>query len=177
MYKIKTPLSKEEIEKLDVGMSVRISGIVYTARDAAHKRFVELIRKGKNLPVNLKNQIIFYASPTPEKPGKTIGSIGPTTSKRMDVHTGILLKNGLKGMIGKGPRTEEIRKEIKKHGAIYFIATGGAGAYLSKHVEEKEVAAFKDLGVEAVLKLKIKDFPVLVAIDSKGNSIFPYGVS
>ncbi len=174
--KLNTPLSDEKVKKLRAGERIFLSGIVYTARDAAHKRFFEAIKKGLPLPIDLKDQVIFYASPTPPKEGEVIGSIGPTTSARMDLYTPLLLGRGLKGMIGKGPRSKEVQEAIKKHRAIYLIATGGAAAYLAQFVVSSEIACYEDLGPEAILKLRLKDFPLVVAIDSLGKQVFPYRV-
>jgi len=160
--KIYLPLSEKDIKSLSVGDEALLSGVIYTARDQAHKRLVELIKKGKRLPIDLKNQTIYYCGPTKTRPGKIIGSCGPTTSSRMDAFTQPLLKTGLRGMIGKGNRSKEIARAIKKYNAVYFIAIGGAGAYLSKKVRKLKIAAFKDLGPEAVYKLEVKDFPVIV---------------
>lgn len=164
--RIIVPAGNSSLLNLRAGDRVFISGIIYTARDAAHKRMI------KKLPFDIKGQIIYYAGPTPAPPGKPIGSCGPTTSTRMDVYTPQLLKLGLKGMIGKGKRSDEVVRAIKKHKAIYFIAIGGAGALLSKKIKSAEIVAYKDLGPEAVYKLEVKDFPAVVGIDSKGKSIF-----
>ncbi|MCX5715508.1 MAG: Fe-S-containing hydro-lyase [Candidatus Omnitrophica bacterium] len=172
MRKIYLPLSKETIEDLRIGDEVLLTGTIYTARDQAHKRFFELLKKNKKLPVDLKAQTIYYCGPTAARPGNAIGSCGPTTSSRMDAFTPALLKTGLKGMIGKGSRSKEVISAIKKYKAVYFLAVGGAGAYLSKKVKRARVAVFKDLGPEAVYELSVKDFPVIVGIDSTGRSIY-----
>lgn len=169
MKKIKIPLRQNDIEKLKAGDEVLISGAAYTARDQAHKRLVELLRAKKKLPIDLKNAVIYYCGPTKTRPGKIIGSCGPTTSSRMDNFTPALLKAGLKGMIGKGSRSKEVIDAVKKYKAAYFIAAGGAGAYLSKRVKKARVVAFRDLGPEAVYRLEVKDFPVIVGIDAKGR--------
>lgn len=170
--KIETPLTDEVIEQLKAGDLVLINGYVYTARDAAHKRLVELINNNTPLPFDLKGQIIYYVGPTPAPPGKAIGSAGPTTSSRMDSYTPLLLSLGLKGMIGKGQRSEEVVKAIKKYKAVYFLATGGAGALLSRHIVSAEEIAFPELGTESIKKLLLKDFPAIVAIDCHGGNIF-----
>lgn len=170
--KIETPLTEEVIGKLRVGDMVRLNGYVYTARDAAHKRLIELIINDAPLAFDLKGQVIYYVGPTPAPPGRMIGSAGPTTSSRMDTYTPLLISNGLKGMIGKGQRSEEVIDAIKKYKAVYFIATGGAGALLSRHIVSSEEIAFSDLGTESIKKLLLKNFPVIVAIDCYGGSIF-----
>lgn len=171
-YYLDTSNINEWVEVLKKGDRVYLSGTIYTARDAAHKKIVALLKENKPLPFELKNSIIYYAGPTPAKNNLAIGSIGPTTSSRMDVFTPLLLKNGLKGMIGKGGRSEAVVNSIVKEKAIYFAAVGGAGALYSGAVTECEVIAFEELGCESVKKLTIKDFPLTVAIDSFGNSLF-----
>jgi fumarate hydratase subunit beta len=170
--KIITPLNEEKVIQLEAGDFVNITGNIYAARDAAHKRFFELIEKGKKLPIDLKGQIIFYAGPTPTKPGYSCGSVGPTTSYRMDPYTPELLERGLKGMIGKGLRSKEVMKSIKKNKAIYFAAIGGAAALIAKSVKKSEVIAYEDLGAEAVFRFYVKDFPAIVVIDSTGNNLY-----
>ncbi|OGC06890.1 fumarate hydratase [candidate division WOR-1 bacterium RIFOXYA2_FULL_36_21] len=170
--KLVLPLNNKIISSLKNGDRVLVSGTLYTARDQAHKKLVELIIKGKKLPFDLNNQIIFYAGPTPGKNGKIVGSIGPTTASRMDSFVEPLLKNGLKGMIGKGPRDQNIKKLLKQYKAVYFIATGGVAALLGKCIKNSELIAFPELGPEAVLKLEVKDFPLIVAYDAKGNDFF-----
>ncbi|MEA2087410.1 MAG: Fe-S-containing hydro-lyase [Candidatus Caldatribacteriota bacterium] len=170
--KITTPLHEEKIIQLKTGDFVNITGNIYGARDAAHKRFFELIEKGKKLPIDLKGQIIFYAGPTPTKPGHSCGSVGPTTSYRMDTYTPELLERGLKGMIGKGLRSKEVMKSIKKNKAIYFAAIGGAAALIAKSVKKSEVVAYKDLGAEAVFRFYVEDFPAIVVVDSAGNNLY-----
>ncbi|MDD5449973.1 MAG: FumA C-terminus/TtdB family hydratase beta subunit [Candidatus Omnitrophica bacterium] len=162
MKKIKLPLTDEIIKNLKIGDDVSLSGTVYTARDQAHKRLTDLIKKKKKLPVELKGQVVYYCGPTKTMPGKIIGSCGPTTSARMDGFTPLLLRYGIKGMIGKGGRSKEVIEAIKRNKAVYFVTIGGAGAYLSKKVMKASVAAFKDLGPEAIYKLEIKDFPAIV---------------
>jgi fumarate hydratase subunit beta len=163
---IKTPLSSQEINKLKAGDQVLISGTLYAARDAAHQKF------GAKPPFELKGAIIYYASPTPTPPGRAIGSLGPTTSSRMDAFTPALLKQGLAGMIGKGRRSKEVIAAIKKCKAVYFVVPGGTAALLSKPVKKATVLAYPELGAEAVLRLEVVDFPAIVAIDSKGNDVF-----
>ncbi|WP_123054693.1 Fe-S-containing hydro-lyase [Clostridium sp. JN-1] len=172
---IKTPFTEDEVKSLKAGDSVLISGIIYTARDAAHKRLVELMDKGLELPIDVKDQIIYYVGPTPPKPGMVIGSAGPTTSYRMDPYAPRLLDAGLKGMIGKGVRSKEVIESMKKNKAVYFAAIGGAAALMAKSVEEAEVIAYEDLGSEAIRKLKVKDLPVVVVIDSVGNNLYEIG--
>ena len=170
--KINTPLTDDVINNLKCRDIVYINGIIYTARDAAHKRLIEEYKKKSILPINIKNQIIFYAGPTPNRDDEVIGSIGPTTSYRMDDYTDELLSLGLKGMIGKGNRRKEVVDSIKKYRAIYFIAYGGVSAYLAKRVVNSKMICYDDLGTEAIRELLVKDFPVIVAIDAKGNSIY-----
>ena len=171
-YYLDTSNINEWVEVLKKGDRVYLSGTIYTARDAAHKKIVALLKENKPLPFELQNSIIYYAGPTPAKNNLAIGSIGPTTSSRMDVFTPLLLKNGLKAMIGKGGRNEDVVKSIVKEKAVYFAAVGGAGALYSGAVTECEVIAFSELGCESVKKLTVKDFPLTVAIDSFGNSLF-----
>jgi len=172
IIKITTPLDIKEIVNLRAGDLVKISGYIYGARDAAHRRIFELIKKGQKLPIELKGQIIFYAGPTPAKPRYSCGSVGPTTSYRMDPYTPELLERGLKGMIGKGLRSKEVIKSIKKNKAIYFAAIGGVAALIAKSVKKSEVIAYEDLGAEAVFRFYVKDFPAIVAIDSVGNNLY-----
>ncbi|MBI4335057.1 MAG: fumarate hydratase C-terminal domain-containing protein [Candidatus Omnitrophica bacterium] len=162
MKKFFLPLFKEDIKKLRIGDEVLLSGIVYTARDQAHKRLVDWIKKRRRLPVDLKGASIYYCGPTKTKPGRVIGSCGPTTSSRMDPFTAQLFKAGLKVMIGKGKRSREVIDAIKRHNAVYFVTIGGAGAYLSKRVKKARLVAFKDLGPEAIYELEISDFPAIV---------------
>ncbi|MCS7215438.1 MAG: Fe-S-containing hydro-lyase [Thermodesulfovibrio sp.] len=170
--RIETPLTDEIVEQLKAGDMVLINGYVYTARDAAHKKLIELIKSDAPLPFDLKGQIIYYVGPTPAPPGKVIGSAGPTTSSRMDSYTPLLLSLGLKGMIGKGQRSEEVINAMKNYKAVYFLATGGAGALLSKSIVSAEEIAFPELGTESIKRLLLKDFPAIVAVDSEGRSIF-----
>ncbi len=168
---IKLPLTSEIIQSLRAGDEVLLSGYVYTARDQTHLRLIKDIGK-KKLPFDLCGQTIYYAGPTPAPFGKVIGSCGPTTSGRMDAFTPALLKAGAKGMIGKGRRSEEVRQAIKRYKAVYFLTIAGAGAYLSKKILEAKPVLYEDLGTEAVYRLRIKDFPAIVGIDSKGRSLY-----
>ncbi|WP_432404927.1 Fe-S-containing hydro-lyase [Wukongibacter sp. M2B1] len=170
--KITTPLTKEKLKDLRAGDTVYIDGIIYTGRDAAHQRLIEALQRGENLPVDLTDQIIYYVGPAPAKPGQVIGSAGPTTSYRMDDLTVPLLELGLNGMIGKGSRGEKVINGMKKYGAVYFAAIGGAGALISNSIKESEIVAYDDLGPEAIRKLKVKNFPAIVVIDSKGNNLY-----
>ena len=172
---LSTPISDEAVRTLKAGDKVLISGTIYTARDAAHKRLVDLLQRGDALPMELQGQIIYYSGPTPPKPGMAIGSAGPTTSYRMDPYTPKLLENGLKGMIGKGPRGDEVISAIKKYKAAYFAATGGVAALLSKTVKTCQVVAYEDLGTEAIHKLQVEDFPVIVINDTEGNDLYREG--
>ena len=170
--KITTPLNEEKVIRLKAGDLVKITGHIYVARDAAHRRIFELIKKGQNLPIELKGQIIFYAGPTPAKPGYTCGSVGPTTSYRMDPYTPPLLDRGLKGMIGKGLRSKEVIESIKKNKAIYFAAVGGTAALIARRVKKSEIIAYEDLGAEAIHKFYVEDFPAIVVVDSAGNNLY-----
>ena len=169
---IQAPLNREEIKNLKSGDYVYITGTIYTARDAAHKRMYEALQNGEQLPIDIKNQIIYYMGPSPAREGRPIGSAGPTTSSRMDKYAPSLLDLKLAGMIGKGKRNQEVIDAIKRNDAIYFAAVGGAGALLSKCILESEVVAYDDLGTEAIRKLKVKDFPVIVVIDSEGENLY-----
>lgn len=169
---IRTPLTKDVIAGLTAGDEVALSGVILTARDIAHKRLHELIAKGKPIPLNLKDACIYYAGPTPPRPGRAIGSCGPTTSSRMDIFTPELLRLGLAGMIGKGNRSAEVKSAIKKYKCVYFLAIGGIGALLSTKVKKAGPILFRELGPEAIYKLEVVDFPLIVGIDSKGNNIY-----
>jgi fumarate hydratase subunit beta len=173
--RITTPLKEDETKKLKAGDKVLISGTIYTARDAAHKRLINLMGEGKELPFDVENQIIYYVGPTPSKPGRVIGSAGPTTSYRMDSFAPALLDAGLKGMIGKGMRNEEVIEAIKRNKAVYFAAIGGAAALIAKSIIKAEIIAYEDLGSEAVRKLEVKDFPAVVVIDTDGNNLYENG--
>lgn len=166
------PASEEELRNLRAGDYIYLNGTIYTARDAAHKRMSESLKKGETLPFNIKNQGIYYMGPSPASQGRPIGSAGPTTSGRMDRYTPALLDEGLKIMVGKGKRTEEVIKKMMENGVVYFAAVGGAGALLSKCILSSEVIAYDDLGTEAVRKLEIRDFPAVVVIDSEGNNLY-----
>ena len=173
--KINTPLTKEKVCELKAGDSCLISGVIYTARDAAHKRLCELIAENKPLPLDVKDSIVYFVGPTPAKSGEVIGSAGPTTSYRMDAYSPDLIKLGQTGMIGKGKRGPEVIEAMKKYGAVYFGAIGGCGALLSKCIKKAEVIAYDDLGAEAIRKLEVMDFPVIVVIDSEGNNLYETG--
>ncbi len=169
---INTPLTEEKTASLAAGDYVYITGTIYTARDAAHKRMYEALNEGKELPFDVENNIIYYLGPSPARPGQVIGSAGPTTSSRMDKYTPALLERGLKGMIGKGKRSSQVIESMVKNRCIYMAAIGGAGALLSKCIQSAQVVAYDDLGTEAVRKLSVKDLPVVVVIDSKGNNLY-----
>lgn len=169
---ITLPIPQDELLSLNAGDIVFLSGTVYTARDAAHKRIVEAINSNKPLPFDLKGSAIYYTGPTPAKPGEIIGACGPTSSSRMDDYTPLLLEKGLKIMIGKGKRSQAVIVSMKKHKAVYLCAVGGAAALAKKYIISSELIAYEDLGTEAVRKLEFKDFPLIVAIDAKGNSLF-----
>lgn len=171
-YHIQAPLKKEDIDKLKIGDFVYISGTIYVARDAAHKRMDELLSENKPLPISLEDNIIYYMGPSPAREGRPIGSAGPTTAGRMDRYTPRLLDLGLMGMIGKGRRTKEVVEAMVRNGCVYFAAIGGAGALLSKAIISSEIVAYEDLGAEAIRKLEVKDFPVIVVIDRKGNNLY-----
>ncbi len=175
MIKLTTPLKDEDLEKLNIGDKVLLNGVIYTGRDAAHKRLIALIDEGKELPIDIKGQIIYFVGPTPPKPGQPIGSAGPTTSYRMDAFSPRLIELGLKGMIGKGNRSDDVVNAIKKHKAVYFGATGGAGALIAKTIKKAEVVAYDDLGPEAIRRLEVEDFPVVVVNDTKGNDLYVEG--
>ena len=172
MIKITTPLTIDVRSSLKTGDEVLLSGAILTARDAAHKRLSDSLRKGGKVPLNLKDAVIYYCGPTPPGPGKAIGSCGPTTSSRMDPFTPDLIRLGLGGMIGKGDRSDEVISAIKRHKCVYFLATGGIGALLSTKVKSARVIMYNDLGPEAVYKLEVKDFPLIVGIDSKGRDLY-----
>lgn len=173
---ITAPLTPKEAKSLRAGDYVYITGTIYTARDAAHKRMYEALEKGENLPVDVKNNIIYYMGPSPAREGRPIGSAGPTTSSRMDKYAPALLDLGLAGMIGKGKRSDAVREAIVKNGAVYFAAVGGAGALLSRSITKSEVIAYDDLGTEAIRRLEVQDFPVIVVIDSEGNNLYETAV-
>ncbi|WP_251860748.1 Fe-S-containing hydro-lyase [Clostridium sp. Marseille-Q2269] len=174
--KINTPLTEDKIKNLKSGDMILITGTIYTARDAAHKRLLNALEKGDTLPFDVKDSIIYYVGPTPAKPSDEIGAAGPTTSYRMDTYAPKLLDLGLKGMIGKGKRSKEVIESIVKNKAVYFGAIGGAAALISKSIKKSEVIAYEDLDSEAIRKLEVEDFPVTVIIDSKGNNLYETGV-
>ena len=169
---IKAPLNDDEVKMLKAGDYVYISGTIYTARDAAHKRMYEALQNGQEVPMPLKNNIVYYMGPSPAREGRPIGSAGPTTASRMDKYAPELLDLGLGAMIGKGKRSQEVKDAIVRNGSVYFAAVGGAGALLSKCILSSEVIAYDDLGTEAIRKLQVKDFPVIVVIDSEGNNLY-----
>ena len=182
---LNVPANTEELAELKSGDYVYLTGTIYTARDAAHKRMYEALQRGemyetlldgKELPVDVKGQFIYYLGPTPAREGQVIGSAGPTTSSRMDKYTPTMLDQGLKGMIGKGKRSSEVIESIKQNGAVYFAAVGGAGALLSKCIKEAKVIAYDDLGTEAIRKLRVENFPVIVVIDNQGNNLYETAV-
>lgn len=173
--RIQTPLTEEVTRSLKAGDKVLIDGVIFTGRDSAHKLLIEALQRGEDLPVDLEGQIIYYVGPCPAKPGDPIGSAGPTTSGRMDVYTPTLLEVGLKGMIGKGNRSAAVIEAIKEHAAIYFLAVGGAGALLAKSVRKAEVVAYDELGPEAIHRLEVEGFPVVVGVDTGGTDIYVEG--
>ncbi len=172
MKKLTTPLTSADVETLKVGDKVSLTGVIYTGRDAAHKRLVELLDAGKELPFNPEGQIIYYVGPAPAKPGSPIGSAGPTTSYRMDAYAPRLIEVGLKGMIGKGSRNKEVVDAMMSHKAVYFAAVGGAAALIAKRIKSKELVAYEDLGAEAIFRLEVEDFPVIVANDVSGEDLY-----
>ncbi len=170
--KLTTPLTDEDVKQLHVGDQVLLSGVIYTGRDAAHKRLIQLLKENKPLPFECQDQIIYYVGPAPAKPGFRVGSAGPTSSYRMDTYTPALLERGLKGMIGKGRRNAQVVEAMKQYNAVYLGAIGGAAALISKCIEESEIIAFEDLGAEAIHRYVVKDMPLIVLIDCQGNDIF-----
>lgn len=173
--RIRTPLSDEDVERLKAGDRVLISGVLYTGRDAAHKRMVDLLNRGGELPFDIRGQVIYYVGPTPPKPGMPIGAAGPTTSYRMDAYSPRLMACGLKGMIGKGMRSKEVIDAMKRYRCIYMAAVGGAGALLSKRIKKAEVIAYEDLGPEAIRRLEVEEFPVILVNDIRGNDLYEEG--
>lgn len=169
---INAPISSEDARNLRAGDYVFINGVIYTARDAAHKRMQEALERGEELPVDIKNNIIYYMGPSPAREGRVIGSAGPTTASRMDKYAPKLLDLGLKGMIGKGRRQDAVKEAIIRNGAVYFAAVGGAGALLSQRIKSSVVIAYEDLGTEAIRRLEVENFPVIVVIDSEGNNLY-----
>lgn len=174
--RVTTPLNDDVISKWRSGDKILISGIIYTGRDAAHKRLVELIDKGETLPFDIKGQIIYFVGPTPARPGGAVGSAGPTTSYRMDAYSPRLIEKGLKGMIGKGSRSEEVIGAMIKHKCVYMAAVGGAGALISRCIKSSEIIAYEDLGPEAIRRMEVKDLPVIVVNDTLGNDLYQEGV-
>ena len=174
-HRITTPVSDETIEKMRAGDRVFITGYLLTGRDAAHKKLIDLIKEGKDLPIDVRGQFIYYVGPTPARPGKPIGSAGPTTSYRMDSYAPLLHALGLKGTIGKGSRSAEVKEALKKYKAVYLAAVGGAGALISKTIEASEVVAYPELGPEAIIRLKVKDFPCIVINDMYGGDLYEEG--
>ena len=169
---INVPLDDSTTASLEAGDYVYLTGIIYTARDAAHKRMYEALEKGDKLPLEMKNNVIYYMGPSPARTGRPIGSAGPTTASRMDKYAPALLDLGLKGMIGKGKRTKEVKEAVMRNGAVYFAAVGGAGALLSRSIISSQVIAYDDLGTEAIRRLEVRDFPVIVVMDSRGNDLY-----
>lgn len=169
---INAPISAEDALKLRAGDYVYITGTIYTARDAAHKRMYETMKEGKPLPINLKDNVLYYMGPSPAREARPIGSAGPTTSSRMDKYTPDFLDLGLKGMIGKGKRSDAVKEAIIRNGAVYFAAVGGAGALLSRSIKSSKVIAYEDLGTEAIRELQVEKFPIIVVIDSEGNNLY-----
>lgn len=176
LKRITTPLADDATGSLRAGEKVLLSGFIYTARDAAHKRFIETLDAGGELPFDIRGQVIYYCGPAPAPPGKVMGSCGPTTSSRMDVYAPRLISLGLKGMIGKGKRSEKVRDSLREHRAVYLGATGGAGALIARTVVAAEVIAYEDLGPEAVVRLEVKDMPLFVINDIHGNDLYLEGI-
>ena len=174
---IQAPLTAETIKDLHAGDVVRISGHTYTARDAAHKRLYEALGRGEKLPLDLKDNVIYYVGPTPAKPGEVVGSAGPTTSGRMDKYTPTMIEQGMRGMIGKGLRSQEVIDACKKHGAVYFVAVGGAAAVIAQSIQSETMIAYEDLGPEAIRRYEVKDFPAIVCIDAEGNDFYKVGIA
>lgn len=170
------PLTDADVERLQIGDRVLISGAIYTGRDAAHKRLTDLIQAGESLPFDIKGQIIYYVGPSPAKPGRPVGAAGPTTSYRMDAYAPELIRLGLKGMIGKGARNREVKEAMSKYKAVYFAAIGGAGALMAQAIRKAEIVAYEDLGPEAIRKLEVEEFPVIVVNDVQGNDLYDEGV-
>ena len=174
--KLKPPLSDGDVEGLQIGDRVLITGAIYTGRDAAHKRLTDLVQAGKPLPLDIQGQIIYYVGPSPAKPGRTVGAAGPTTSYRMDAYAPELIRLGLKGMIGKGARNQDVRDAMEKYKAVYFAAIGGAGALMAQSIKDAEIVAYEDLGPEAIRRLEVEEFPVIVVNDVRGNDLYEEGV-
>lgn len=174
---IQAPLTEETARSLHAGDVVRISGYIYTARDAAHKRLCEALARGEQLPLDLKDNVIYYVGPTPAKPGEIVGSAGPTTSGRMDKYTPTMIAQGMRGMIGKGSRSQEVIDACVRSGAVYFVAVGGAAAVISQSIKGEEMIAYEDLGPEAIRRYEVKDFPAIVCIDCEGNDFYKEGIA
>ena len=170
------PLSDADVESLKIGDRVLITGAIYTGRDAAHKRLIDLVQAGKPLPIDIQGQIIYYVGPSPAKPGRAVGAAGPTTSYRMDAYAPELIRLGLKGMIGKGARGQHVRDAMEEFKAVYFAAIGGAGALMAQAIKKAEIIAYKDLGPEAIRRLEVEEFPVIVVNDVRGNDLYEEGV-
>lgn len=173
---VNVPLTREEAASLCAGDYVYLTGIIYTARDAAHKRMQEALERGERLPMDMKNNVIYYMGPSPARSGRPIGSAGPTTASRMDKYAPTLLDMGLVGMIGKGKRSQAVREAVVRNGAVYFAAVGGAGALLSRAIVSSEIVAYEDLGTEAIRKLEVRDFPAIVVMDARGNDLYETAV-
>ncbi len=174
--RLTTPLTNADVEKLKIGDRVILTGVIFTARDAAHKRLVQLLETGESLPFDLQGQVIYYVGPSPAKPGRPIGAAGPTTSYRMDAYAPELISRGLKGMIGKGARNQAVKDAMQQHKAVYFAAIGGAGALMAQSILAAEVIAYPELGPEAIRRLEVKDFPVIVVNDTHGGDLYVEGV-
>ena len=174
---ITTPLTADTVKDLRAGDVVRITGPVYTARDAAHKRMTEALAAGKPLPFDITGQVVYYVGPSPTKPGEVVGSAGPTTSGRMDKYTPTLIEKGMRGMIGKGSRSKEVIEACVKYGAVYFVAVGGAAAVISQSIKGEEMIAYEDLGPEAIRRYEVEDFPAIVCIDAEGNDFYKAGIA
>ena len=174
---ITTPLTADTVKNLRAGDVVRITGSVYTARDAAHKRMTEALAAGQPLPFDITGQVVYYVGPSPTKPGEVVGSAGPTTSGRMDKYTPTLIEKGMRGMIGKGSRSKEVIDACVKYGAVYFVAVGGAAAVISQSIKGEEMIAYEDLGPEAIRRYEVEDFPAIVCIDAEGNDFYKVGIA
>ncbi|WP_318507110.1 Fe-S-containing hydro-lyase [Bacillus sp. T3] len=171
-----TPLTYDQVKDLKAGDQVSITGVIYSARDAAHKNMVDALNAGESMPIDVTDQVIYYAGPTPAKPGKPIGSCGPTTSGRMDAYSPTMMEQGLRGMIGKGPRSKEVIESMKKNGAVYFAAIGGAAALIADTIKKVDIVAYPDLGPEAIRRMEIENYPCIVAVDCEGNDLYEIGV-
>ena len=176
-YRLTTPCTAQDLAPLRAGDTVLLSGVVYTARDQAHKRMIEALDRGEPLPFDLEGSAIYYVGPTPERPGEVIGSAGPTTSGRMDKYTPTMIEQGMRGMIGKGLRSQEVIDACAKHGAVYFVAVGGAAAVITQSIKSETMIAYEDLGPEAIRRYEVKDFPAIVCIDSEGNDFYKVGIA